>query len=227
MTPHSAPAIYWYWYLPGTSPYSTAKSVDELLEWTEVLFDFDNVLKHHLPELRGHWIENPPLLTVVPRNISVLSTTVSFPLFLGNFIAGILYALGRENEFRKFIGGPGVKTPAGDGRMVPENILKPVGELPDWAGGTRLKVKLYVDMDFGAFDPTVHAVLLRSGNSLIWIFDNGRAYRMGAREFIELALGVLVEGKNSINALIERVNGRSSLARATVRHVERFVDALT
>lgn len=111
--------------------------------------------------------------------------------------------------------------------MVPEDVLKPIGELPDWARRTRVKVKLYLDMDFGAFDPTVHAVLLRSGNSLIWIFDNGRAYRMSAREFIELALGVLVEGKNSINALIERVNGRSSLARATVRHVERFVDALT
>ncbi|GAB6136620.1 hypothetical protein [Thermococcus prieurii] len=226
MTPQSALGICWYWYLPGTSPYSTAKSVDELLEWTEVLFDFDNVLKHHLP-VKGHWIGNPSLLTVVPRNISVLSATVSFPLFLGNFIAGILYALGRENEFRKFIGGPGVKTPAGDGRMVPKNILKPVGELPDWAGGTRPKVKLYVDMDFGAFDPTVHAALIREGKFLAWIFDNGRAYRMGAREFIELALGVLVEGRNSINALIERVNGRSSLARATVRYIERFVGAVT
>lgn len=92
MTPHSAPGIYWY--LPGTSPYSTAKSVDELLEWTEVLFDFDNFLRHYLP-VKGHWIENPSLLTEVPRNINVLSTTVSFPRFLGNFIAGILYALGR------------------------------------------------------------------------------------------------------------------------------------
>jgi len=93
--------------------------------------------------------------------------------------------------------------------------------------GTRPKVKLYVGMDFGAFDPALHAALIREGKFLAWIFDSGRAYRMGAREFIELALGVLVEGRNSINALIERVNGRSSLARATVRHVERFVDALT
>jgi len=159
-----------------------------------VLFDFDNVLRHHLP-VKGHWIENPSLLTGVPRNINVLSATVSFPRFLGNFIAGILYALGRENEFRKFIGGPGVKTPAGDGRIAPENILKPAGELPDWARRTRVKVKLYVDMDFGAFDPTIHAALIREGKFLAWIFENGRAYRMSAREFIELARGILVEGK--------------------------------
>lgn len=226
MTLHSAPGIYWYWYLPGTSPYSTAKSVNELLEWTEVLFDFDNVLRHHLP-VKGYWIENPSLLTGVPKNINVLSTTVSFPRFLGNFMAGILYALKREDDFRKFIGGPGVKTPAGDGRMVPENILKPAGELPDWARRTRAKTNLYVKMDFGAFDPNVHAALIREGKFLVWIFDNGGVYKMGAREFIELALGILVEGKNSINALIERVNDRSALARATVRHVERFVDALT
>ena len=226
MTPHSASGIYWYWYLPGTTPYSTAKSVDELLERTEVLFDFDNFLRHYLP-VKGHWIENPGFLRDVPKGIDVLSAIVSFPRFLGNFIAGILYALGRENEFRTFIGGPGVKTPAGDGRMVPENILKPAGELPDWARRIQPKTNLYVKMDFGAFDPNVHAALIREGKFLAWIFENGRAYRMSAREFIELALGVLVEGKNSINALIERVNGRLSLAKATVRHVERFVDALT
>jgi len=226
MTPHSASGIYWYWYLPGTTPYSTAKSVDELLEWTEVLFDFDNFLRHYLP-VKGHWIENPGFLRDVPKGIDVLSATVSFPRFLGNFIAGALYALGRESEFKKFIGGPGVKMPAGDGRVVPENILKPVGELPDWARGTRPKTKLYVDMDLGAFDPTVHAVLVREGKFLAWIFDNGRAYKMSAGEFIELALGVLVEGRNSINTLIERVNNRSSLARATVRYVERFVEAVT
>ena len=219
------PEIYWYWYLPGTTPYSTAKSVDELLEWTEVLFDFDNVLNHHLSELRGHWIENHSLLTRVPRNINVLSTTVSFPRFLGNFIAGIIYALGKENEFRKFIGGPGVKTPAGDGRMVSEDILKPVESLPSWVG-IRPKAKLYVDMDFGAFDPNVHAVLVREGELLAWIFDNGRAYRMSAGEFIELALDVLVEGRNSINTLIERVNNHSSLAKATVRHVDKFTEMM-
>ncbi|USS40970.1 hypothetical protein NF865_01755 [Thermococcus aggregans] len=223
---HNAnPGIYWYWYTTKTLD-PTAKSVDELLEWTEVLFDFDNVLKHHLPELRGHWIENPSLLTGVPRNINVLSTTVSFPRFLGNFIAGILYALERENEFRKFIGGPGVKTPAGDGRMVPEDILKPIGELPDWARRTRAKVKLYVDMDFGAFDPTLHAVLLRSGNSLIWIFDNGRVYKMEEREFTRFALDILIAGKDSINVLIDRIDTRSSLAKATIRHIDRSIEML-
>ncbi|NJE61921.1 hypothetical protein [Thermococcus sp. 21S7] len=225
MTLHSTnPGFYWYFYVD--SPYSTAKSVDELLEWTEVLFDFDNVLKHHLPELRGHWIENPGILTEAPKDINVLSATLSFPRFLGNFIAGTLYALGRENEFKKFIGGPGVKTPAGDGRMVPGDLFKPVGELLEWVR-IRPKAKLYVGMDFGAFDPTVHAILVREGKFLAWIFDNGRVYRMSAGEFIELALEVLVEGRNSINTLIERVNNRSSLAKATVRHVERFVDALT
>ena len=129
-----------------------------------MLFDFDNVLRHHLP-VKGYWIENPSLLTGVPRNINVLSATVSFPRFLGNFMAGILYALGRENEFRTFIGGPGVKTPAGDGRMVPENILKPAGELPDWAGRIQPKTNLYVKMDFGAFDPNVHAALIREASS--------------------------------------------------------------
>lgn len=114
MVRHSAnPGIYWYGYA------TKAKSVDELLEWMEVLFDFDNVLKHYLPELRGHWIENHSLLTGVPRNINVLSTTVSFPRFLGNFIAGILYALEKENEFRKFIGGPGVKRLQGTAGWFP------------------------------------------------------------------------------------------------------------
>ena len=191
-----------------------------------MLFDFDNVLRHHLP-VKGHWIENPSLLTGVPRNINVLSATVSFPRFLGNFMAGILYALGRENEFRTFIGGPGVKTPAGDGRIAPENILKPAGELPDWARRIQPKTNLYVKMDFGAFDPNVHAALIREGKFLVWIFDNGRVYKMGAREFIELALGVLGEGKNSINALIERVNDRSSLAKATVRHIGKSIEMLS
>ncbi|QDA31171.1 hypothetical protein FH039_05565 [Thermococcus indicus] len=221
MTLNSAnPGFYWYWYLPG----ATYKGADELLEWTEVLFDFDDVLKYYLP-VRAHWIENPSLLTGVPKEVNVISTTVSFPRFLGNFIAGALYALGREEELEKLVGGPGVKTPAGDGRMVPEGILKPVGELPEWVR-TRAKAKLYVDMDFGAFDPTLHVVLLRSGNSLIWIFDNGRIYKMGEREFTRFALDILIAGKDSINVLIDRIDTRSSLANATIRHIDRSIEML-
>ncbi|ASJ15707.1 hypothetical protein A3L04_00755 [Thermococcus chitonophagus] len=82
--------------------------------------------------------------------------------------------------------------------MVPENILKPIGELPDWVRRTRAEVKLYVDMDFGAFDPNVHAVLVREGKSLAWIFDKGRMYRISAKEFVDFALNMLIEGRTSI-----------------------------
>ncbi|ASJ15708.1 hypothetical protein A3L04_00760 [Thermococcus chitonophagus] len=56
--------FYWYFYVD--SPYSTAKSVDELLEWTEILFDFDDVLKYYLP-VKGHWIHSWNLIRARKR----------------------------------------------------------------------------------------------------------------------------------------------------------------